>query len=134
MRVKIDHRRQASPKQLVIEAAINAYLHQGRFSRDHMVGYLDDTVNTALVSDRFPFIRAVGEMSWVWRNRPVLTNSSPTKRYSTTSLRDTPQVLCMYDQRRFSGRMLFEAVKIYPKILINNCLIENFWYLPPHTT
>ena len=37
MRAKINHRHQASPKQLVIEAATHAYLHQGRFSRDYMV-------------------------------------------------------------------------------------------------
>lgn len=43
-------------RQLVIEAATHAYLRQGRFSRDYMVGY---PANTALVSDRFPFVRAV---------------------------------------------------------------------------
>jgi MEDS: MEthanogen/methylotroph, DcmR Sensory domain len=39
--------------------------------------------------------------------------------------------LCMYDRRRFSGRMLFEAVKTRPKILLDNCLIENIWYIAP---
>lgn len=44
-----------------------------------------------------------------------------------------PQVLlCMYDCRRFGGGMLFEAIKIHPKILIYNQLIENFWYPTPH--
>jgi hypothetical protein len=41
-----------------------------RFSGDYMVDYLDKTVRTALVSDRFPFVRAVGEMSWVLKEPP----------------------------------------------------------------
>ena len=70
MRAKIQYRRQASPKQLLIEAATKTYLHQGRFSGDYMVDYLDKAVRTALVSDRFPFVRAVGEMSWVLKEPP----------------------------------------------------------------
>jgi hypothetical protein len=37
VRGKIDHRYQASPKQLAIQAATSASLHQGRFSSDYML-------------------------------------------------------------------------------------------------
>ena len=135
MRVKIDHRHQASPKQLVIEAATNAYLHQGRFSHDYMVGYLAETVNTALVSDRFPFVRAVGEMSWVLEEPLGADELFIYERAINDFAPRYPQaLLCMYGWRRFSGGMLFEAVKIHSKILLNNCLIENFWYMAPQTT
>jgi hypothetical protein len=43
-----------------------------------------------------------------------------------------PVLLCTYDWRRFSGRMLFEAVKIYPKILINNCLMTPLVHATSH--
>lgn len=75
MRAEIDHGDLASPQQLVIEAATNAYLHQGRLCCEYMVGYLDQTAHTALVCDRFPFVRAVGEMSWVLGEPPVLRTS-----------------------------------------------------------
>jgi hypothetical protein len=129
MRAKIEYRHQASPKQLLIEAVTKAYLHQGRFSGDYMVDYLDKTVRTALVSDRLPFVRAVGEMSWVLKEPPgadeLFTYEGALNEFAPRAL------LCMYDWRRFSGGMLFEALKMHPKVLINNCLIENLWYLPP---
>jgi hypothetical protein len=135
MRAKIDRRHQASPKQLVVKAATNVYLHQGRFSSDHMVGYLDEAVNTALVSERFPFVRAVGEMSWVLEKPPGADELFAYERAINDFAPRYPQaLLCMYDCRRFGGGMLFEAVKIHPKILIDNHVIENFWYRPPQTT
>jgi hypothetical protein len=131
VRTKIDHRYQASPKQLVIQAATSAYLHQGRFSSDYMIGYLDETVQTALVSDRFPFVRAVGEMSWVLEAPPGADGLFAYEQAINDFAPRYPQaLLCMYDWRRFSGGMLFEAVKSHPKILLNNCLIENLWYTP----
>lgn len=135
MRAKIDHHHQASPKQLVIQAASHAYLHQGRFSGDYMVDYLDKTVKTALASDHFPFVRAAGEMSWVLHKPPGADQLFAYERAINDFAPRYPQVLlCMYDWRRFSAGWLFEAVRTHPKILINNLLIDNLWYMPPQTT
>jgi hypothetical protein len=42
-----------------------------------------------------------------------------------SSLRGTPGAAVHVRLRRFSGGMLFETLKMHPKVLINNCLIEN---------
>ncbi len=40
-------------------------------------------------------------------------------------------VCCLYDQRRFSGRVLLEALQTHPQVLRNNRLVANPSYLPP---
>jgi hypothetical protein len=53
-----------------------------------MIGYLDETVQTALVSDRFPFVRAVGEMSWVLEAPPGAAGASVHVRLAAIQRRD----------------------------------------------
>jgi DcmR-like sensory protein len=70
-------------------------------------------------------------MSWVLEEPPGAGGLFAYKKAISDFAPRYPQaLLCMYDRRRFNGGMLFEAVKSHPKILFNNCLIENYWYTP----
>jgi hypothetical protein len=43
-----------------------------------------------------------------------------------------PQILlCLYDLDRFSGELVIDVVMTHPKVLINNMVVENPFYVKP---
>jgi hypothetical protein len=119
----------AAADQLVVEPAGQAYLRNGRFFPNIMIEYLDETIGAALITDAFPFVRAVGEMSWVLREPP---GSEELFAYEAAINRFAPRypqaLLCMYDLRRFGGGMLIDAMTKHPKLLVGHLLVHNPWY------
>ncbi len=131
VRARVERRQKSAPGQLVVRPAAEAYLRQGRFSRDTMISYLDETIGAAVGPGGFPLVRAAGEMTWVLPGPPgademfayeaALNDFSP--RY--------PQVLlCMYDLQRFGAGMLVDAIATHPRLLIGSLLMENPWFTP----
>jgi hypothetical protein len=131
VRARVERRQKSAPGQLVVRPAAEAYLRQGRFSRDSMISYLDETIGTALGPDGFPVVRAAGEMTWVLSGPPgademfayeaALNDFSP--RYSQV-------LLCMYDVQRFGAGMLVDAIATHPRLLVGDLMVENPWFTP----
>ena len=43
-----------------------------------------------------------------------------------------PQIwMCFYDLERFSGEIIVDVLKTHPKVLINNMVVENPYYVEP---
>lgn len=117
--------------QLDVRTATEAYLRSGEFSLNEMIGFLRDTVATA-IADGYGFVRVTGEASWLLEGPPgadeFLDYESELNRFAP----DFPQaVLCMYDLAIFGGSMIVELLKTHPRLLLGGLILENPHYLSP---
>jgi hypothetical protein len=121
-----------APDQLDIQSAAEAYLEDGRFSSDHMIGFLEETMNAALNGGHYSAARAAGEMSWVLKEPPGSDELFAYESAINGFVRRYPQLLlCMYDLDLFGGGMIVEAIKTHPKVLVGGQISENPWYVSP---
>jgi hypothetical protein len=115
--------------ELDVRRATEAYLHEGRFSRERMIGFLDETMQAVFDSGGYRLARAAGEMTWVLRKPPGVDELFDYERRINGFAPKFPQVLlCMYDLDLFGGGMLIDAIKTHPKVLVDGLLVENPWY------
>jgi len=131
VKARVECRQEPTPGQLLVQQATEAYLPQGRFSRDSMISYLEETIGAAVGQDRFPLVRAAGEMTWVL---PAPPGAEELFAYEAALNDFTPRypqvLLCMYDVHRFGAGMLVEAIATHPRLLVGNLLVENPWFTP----
>jgi len=129
MKARIERRQKPAPEQLVVQPATEAYLQQGRFSRDSMISYLDKTIGAAV--GHFPLVRATGEMTWVLPRPPGAEELFAYEAALNDFAPRYPQVLlCMYDVQRFGAGMLVDAIATHPRLLVGSLLVENPWFTP----
>jgi MEDS: MEthanogen/methylotroph, DcmR Sensory domain len=131
MKARVERRQEPAPEQLLVQPAAEAYLRQGRFSRDAMISYLDEAIGAALGPAGFPLVRATGEMTWVLPGPPGAEELFAYEAALNDFAPRYPQVLlCMYDVQRFGAGMLVDAVVTHPRLLVGNLLVENPWFTP----
>jgi hypothetical protein len=131
MRARVERRQKSTAGQLVVEPAAEAYLRQGRFSRDSMISYLDETMGAAVGADGFSLVRAAGEMTWVLPGPPGADEMFAYEAALNDFAPRYPQVLlCMYDVQRFGAGMLVDAIATHPRLLVGSLLMENPWFTP----
>jgi MEDS: MEthanogen/methylotroph, DcmR Sensory domain len=109
-----------------------AYLPDGTFGMDRMLEFWDKRIGHAVDQGGYPFVRAVGEMTWALRGLP---GSQDLTRYEARLNRLLPRcqvILCLYDLERFTdGHVLMELLRTHPKVLMSGQLLENPWYVDP---
>jgi len=131
MRARVERRQKSTAGQLVVRPAAEAYLQQGRFSRDSMISYLDDRIGAAVGPDGFQMVRAAGEMTWVLPEPPGADEMFAYEAALNDFAPRYPQVLlCMYDVQRFGAGMLVDAIATHPRLLVGGLLVENPWFTP----
>ena len=116
--------------QLNVDVASSVYLQSGRFSVEHMTSFLATSLSEA--TERFPLLRAAGEMSWVL---PMPIGADDFFVYESAVndiVADAPAIfMCLYDLQRFSAQMLVDILHTHPQVLLDDNLIDNRHYLPP---
>ncbi len=120
-----------STQQLDVRTPAEAYLRSGGFSVPDMLGFLRETVKTA-IADGYGFVRVTGEASWLLEGPPgadeFLDYESELNRFAP----EFPQaVLCLYDLALFGGGMIVELLKTHPRLLLGGLILENPHYLSP---
>lgn len=131
VRARVERRQRSAPGQLLVQPATEAYLCEGRFSRESMISYLDETIGAAVGRDGFPLARAAGEMTWVLPGSPGAEELFAYEAALNDFTPLYPQVLlCMYDVHRFGAGMLIDAIATHPRLLVGNLLVENPWFTP----
>jgi len=119
--------------QVEVLRSTESYLRHGRFDTDEMIGWLTENVTTALTTDRFPLVRAAGEMSWALRAFPgvgeLFYYESQLNKYTARIPRQV--LFCMYDLDRVSGSMVIDAMRTHPRVLVGGLLFENPYYVDP---
>jgi MEDS: MEthanogen/methylotroph, DcmR Sensory domain len=118
--------------QLEVLDCTETYLREGRFSQDEWFEFLDRSVSAAIHDEGYRVTRGAGEMGWALRARPgvedLLVYEAKVNSFATRY----PQIwMCFYDLERFSGEIIVDVLKTHPKVLINNMVIENPYYMEP---
>jgi hypothetical protein len=129
--VDVDVDECVTTQQLDVRTPAEAYLRSGGFSLSEMLGFLRETVETA-IADGYGFVRVTGEASWLLGGPPgadeFLDYESELNRFAP----EFPQaVLCMYDLALFGGSMIVELLKTHPRLLLGRLILENPHYLSP---
>lgn len=119
--------------QLELLCSDSAYLPSGFFAVDAMLEFWERGVGGAVGDGGFPFVRAVGEMTWALRDLPGVEHLVSYEARLNRFLPRYPQViLCLYDLERFTdGQVLMGLLRTHPKVLLSGQLLDNPWYTAP---
>ena len=124
--------RPARENQLAIATSDSAYLVDGRFDTERMLGFWDERVGAAIHGDGFAMSRAVGEMTWSLRDAPGVEQLVGYESRLNDFMPRYPQViLCLYELDRFSSKILVDVLKTHPKMLLGGMVLDNPYYLEP---
>ena len=109
------------------------YLRDGRFTQDQWFEFLDTCLASAIHDEGYPRARAAGEMSWsLQKTCPGVEElCSYEARINWFAPRYPQILLCMYDLDRFTGDVVVDVLKTHPRVLMNNMVIENPYYVDP---
>lgn len=117
--------------QLAVLSVREAYMRDGVFSPDRMIALLQEETSRALVQG-YSALRVTGEMSWALRGFP---GSRRLIEYEAKLNGFAPHnkcvLLCQYDRRRFSPRVLLDVLCTHPVAVVGSGAYTNFYYMPP---
>jgi hypothetical protein len=104
--------------QLVIQTAKEAYLQDGEFDPDKMIGLLREETAKAL-AEGYSALRVTGEMTWALAGEP---GSERIVEYESKLNEFFPNhqcyAVCQYDRRRFDAELLLDILHTHPKVLL----------------
>lgn len=109
----------------------NTYLQDGFFSARRMVEMIRKTMEDSRRSG-YPRVRGFGEMHWALSGLPG-TDELIEYESSVNEVWDEYQdpVLCIYDLKHLSGRVLLDDLATHPKVILDGKVVENQYYIPP---
>jgi PAS domain S-box-containing protein len=117
--------------QLVILNRNDAYIREGVFDPDGMIGLLRTETERAL-AEGYMVLRVTGEMTWALQGFP---GSERLIEYETKLNELLPGsrclAICQYDRRRFEPTALLDVLHTHPIAVIGTEVCENFYYIPP---
>ncbi len=117
--------------QLSILAVDDAYMKEGVFDPDGMIGLLREETEKAM-EEGYAALRVTGEMTWALRGLP---GSERLIEYEAKLNHFFPgsrcMAICQYDRRRFDPEILLDILTTHPIAVIGNEVFENFYYVPP---
>jgi hypothetical protein len=121
------------PGQLAVLDYEETYLREGRFNQEQWFEFLDRSVSAAFSEEGYTVARAAGEMAWALRKTcPGVDELCSYEAKVNWFAPRYPQILmCFYDLDRFPGDIVVDVLKTHPKVLMNNMVIENPYYVEP---
>jgi hypothetical protein len=119
--------------QLDLLVSEEAYLVDGQFRLERMLGFWESRMRAALEDSGYRAARAAGEMTWALRDLPGVQDLIRYEARLNAFLPRYPQViLCLYDLERFcDGEILIGVLRTHPWVLLSGELLENPWYVNP---
>jgi hypothetical protein len=122
----------SASRQLEVFSAPNTYLRSGRFSATESIALWKASIASAMNGARYPHVRTIGDASFSTDDVPGWRDIAQFEAGLNNMVTLYPQVmLCMYDMQCLDGAFLVDVVSYHPKVLINNMLVENPYYLLP---
>ncbi|MBI5870787.1 MAG: PAS domain S-box protein [Actinobacteria bacterium] len=108
-----------------------AYLKEGRFDPDWMIGFLKDAV-AAAKADGFSALRATGEMTWVLGGEPGTERLIEYESRLNYFFPDNDCLaICQYDRNRFDPEIIANVIRTHPLVIYGTNICRNFYYIPP---
>lgn len=116
---------------LAIVTKHDAYLKNGDFDPDWMIGFLVEAVENAK-KEGFQSVRASGEMTWALgpagdaHNRLVEYECKLNKFFAGYDMGG----ICQYNRRRFRPETLMHVIHTHPRLVFRGEVCENPYYIP----
>jgi signal transduction histidine kinase len=117
---------------LAIVTKHDAYLKNGDFDPDWMIGFLAEAVEDAK-KEGFQAVRASGEMTWALgpagdANRRLVEYEC---KLNTFFAGYDMGGICQYNRRRFRPETLMHVIHTHPRLVFRGQICENPYYIPP---
>jgi chemotaxis family two-component system sensor kinase Cph1 len=117
--------------KLAIISKQDAYLKQGYFDPDWMIGFLKRATDEAKAAG-FSALRVTGEMTW------VLGGDTGTERLMEYEAKlnyfiaeNDALALCQYNRNRFTPEIIKGVIDTHPLVICGGMVCRNFYYVPP---
>lgn len=108
-----------------------SYLEGGSFEPEAMFELLTNAKERAL-ENGFSGLRGVGETMWFFSDAPGVGQLMKYESQLNEFVQGNETVLlCLYNEDEFSSERLLDVIYTHPRILINDSLYENHYYMPP---
>jgi DNA-binding CsgD family transcriptional regulator len=120
-----------SKKQLLCLPYPQTYTRNNVFDPEAMIAFLKKLMAMGQ-EEGFRGLRITGDMAWALNN---WTGSERLIEYEARLNDFFPHSrasgLCQYDLQRFDPDIILQVLETHPKVLLNGCLLDNFYYIPP---
>jgi PAS domain-containing protein len=108
-----------------------AYLKQGYFDPDWMIGFLKEAADSAK-ADGYTGLRVTGEMTWMLGGDP---GSERLIEYESKLNYFFPEndvlAICQYNIGRFSPEIIMDVIRTHPLVIYRGQVCKNFYYTSP---
>jgi hypothetical protein len=117
--------------QLEVRIWEEAYLKDGYFDGERMIGTLEELLEDA--RERFGLARLMGNMEWALESLPGVEGIVEYEARLNHFLQRYPDhpVVCVYDLQRHGGSVIMDILRTHPMVIVGGILQENPLYVPP---
>jgi len=117
--------------RLTIASKQDAYLKQGYFDPDWMIGFLKQATDEAKAAG-FSALRVTGEMTWVLGGDP---GTERLMEYEAKLNYFFPEhdalAICQYNRDFFPPGIIKDVIATHPLVICGGMVCSNFYYIPP---
>ncbi|MET1004452.1 MAG: MEDS domain-containing protein [Propionibacteriaceae bacterium] len=119
------------PGELIVRTAADQIFSQDDFDIDKILAFWETTVSTALNDDGAPFVRLSAEATWWLTQLPsVAVLMDYEARLNDFAAQHPQSILCRYDIDELGASVVFDAMKVHPRIWLSGLVLENPFYGP----
>ncbi len=116
---------------LTLATKRDAYLIDGYFDPDCMIGFLKEATGNA-IGEGYSALRVTGEMTWQLGGDPgadrLLEYESKLNDFFAEN---RCLAICQYNRHRFSPELILGVIRTHPIVVCGGLLCQNYYYLPP---
>jgi len=117
--------------RLAIVSKQEAYLKQGYFDPDWMIGFLKRAVDEAKAAG-FSALRITGEMTWVLSGDPGTERLMEYEAKLNYFIAENDLLaLCQYNRNRFSPEIIKGVIDTHPLVIYGGCSVQELLLRPP---
>jgi hypothetical protein len=119
------------PGDLIVRTVADPVFSQDTFDIDEILAFWETTVSKALVDDGAPFVRLSAEATWWLTQLPSVAELMDYEaRLNDFAARHPQSILCLYDIDDLGTGVVFDAMKVHPRIWLSGLVLENPFYAP----
>jgi hypothetical protein len=117
--------------QLDIKINTEAYLRDGKFDQDRMLGTFE-RLASGNANGGFPLSRIVCRMDWVVGDESRLEDVIQFEsRVNDVWSRHDDAVICTYNLTKFGGDAVIDILRTHPMVIVGGILHQNPFFVPP---
>jgi hypothetical protein len=118
------------PGELIVRTAADQAFSQDNFDIDEILAFWETTVRTALDHDGAPFVRLSAEATWWLTQLPSIAALMDYEaRLNDFAALHPQSILCLYDIDDLGAGVVFDAMKVHPRIWLSGLMLENPFFV-----